>query len=74
MILSERLELIGPLDEGHRRHLGAILDAQERYERALAESGFAAERAATELAEERRLAIADGWTPMELAVIGVTAL
>ena len=74
MILSERLELIGPLDEGHRRHLVAILEAQDRYEAALTESEIAAERAANELAEARRRAIADGWTPMELTFIGVTNL
>jgi hypothetical protein len=74
MILSERLELIGTLDEGHRRHLVAILAAQQRYEAALTESESAAEQAANELVEERRRAIADGWTPTELAIIGVTDL
>lgn len=74
MILSERLELIGPLDERHRRHLVAIVEAQNRYEAARTESESAAERAASELAEERRRALADGWTPMELATIGVSDL
>jgi hypothetical protein len=74
MILSERLELIGPLDESHRRHLVAILEAQNRYEAARLDSESAVERAASELAEERRRALSDGWTPMELAIIGVTDL
>ncbi len=72
MILSERLELIGPLDEGHRRNLVAIIDAQKRYEQALTESDAAAEHAASELAEARRRAIGDGWTTSELTVIGIT--